>query len=408
MQERETLRTVLEEVFLPLHDHVVEKYQRLENRIYNEMPFSPVMYSICTTLLPRSSANRLSWFFPISAIDLSPSIWTGNAIQKALAKNDTVIWDTIYIEEDYLICRGMEDDRQSYPAALIIGDSRKPVRVRLRPAQRYRDKVVELYHLFQTNGIPWVTPHLPFCYKFFDIVLADNSILLDLSAELEIKLEYDIKVFSCRMLRDIIPVWNLCHLDIDQEIFPVPAMDKKNYEYRYILPDPDDGYLVCQNNLEILMARREKNDLIAISPLRNGLHWSVLQFMQRAVSETEYFEYPVYSNRQQDNFAGRLGLHYGALVRTKAELLRLLRSFEASEYMLFDSVQISAQTTRGETYDVNAFLKDELRDRENLKTMLLRFSPLDRGYYLNRDIMSFLVSQVQLVFPEYNCVGVLV
>lgn len=40
--------------------------------------------------------------------------------------------------------------------------------------------------------------------------------------------------------------------------------------------------------------------------------------------------------------------------------------------------------------------------------MRLDFQPADYDFYLNRDIMSFLVGVVQRHFPEYECCGRLV
>ena len=39
--------------------------------------------------------------------------------------------------------------------------------------------------------------------------------------------------------------------------------------------------------------------------------------------------------------------------------------------------------------------------------MLLHFSAADPDNYLNLDLMSFLVTKVQKLFPEYVCVGIL-
>lgn len=39
--------------------------------------------------------------------------------------------------------------------------------------------------------------------------------------------------------------------------------------------------------------------------------------------------------------------------------------------------------------------------------MLLHFTAADPGNFLNMDIMSFLVTKAQKLFPEYHCAGVL-
>ena len=56
---------------------------------------------------------------------------------------------------------------------------------------------------------------------------------------------------------------------------------------------------------------------------------------------------------------------------------------------------------------MDQFITDELRKRETQETMLLHFAAADPGNFLNMDIMSFLVTKAQKLFPEYHCTGVL-
>ena len=50
------------------------------------------------------------------------------------------------------------------------------------------------------------------------------------------------------------------------------------------------------------------------------------------------------------------------------------------------------------------FIKDEIRIGTSQQTMILYFKQRKQDY-LNEDIMSFLVTQIQKLFPEYYCVG---
>ena len=56
---------------------------------------------------------------------------------------------------------------------------------------------------------------------------------------------------------------------------------------------------------------------------------------------------------------------------------------------------------------MDQFITDELRRREKQETMLLHFTAADPNNFLNMDIMSFLVTKAQKLFPEYHCFGVL-
>jgi len=99
---------------------------------------------------------------------------------------------------------------------------------------------------------------------------------------------------------------------------------------------------------------------------------------------------------------------YGLTIKTKVELIRLIRSYEAAKDLSLHSIQIVDGLRDGVTYDVNPFLTDELRDGFVSKTMLLQFRITTKDYFTDQDVLSFLITQVQLAYPEFHCIGVFV
>lgn len=406
--EREIMRKTMEQVFLPLYDHKMEKYDGLERRIYEEMPFLPGLYTICATLLPYKNAGDYPWLVPMDGSDLEQGQKSWGTAMEMLKEKHMAILDTVFLKDDYLVCRQIEKSDQRYPACLKIGEQEIAVRVKLKPAVRYREKIRTLYRHFQSNGIPWVTPNIPYCYKMFDVVLPENEIKGDYRPEapLEIRFEFDGK--EGKFQTGFLPVWNVHTIRAGQSAFPMPTPDRINYEYRFQFPDFDEsGYLVDLDNPELISMRREKDALVAVSPKKGGLSWDILQILQHIPSETEQFPFPLTSNRQEDGFSERLLLCHGAQIKTRAELARRIHSFDAAKEVRFDSFQLSSQLIAGESYSINDFIEDEIRDSQSLKTMILKFRSAGFPNYLTRDYMSMLVSQVQLAFPEFHCAGVL-
>ena len=56
---------------------------------------------------------------------------------------------------------------------------------------------------------------------------------------------------------------------------------------------------------------------------------------------------------------------------------------------------------------MNYFIEDEIREKEYKRCLVLKFRGKESRALL-RDIMSFLVSEVQLLYGEYQCEGVLI
>ena len=60
-----------------------------------------------------------------------------------------------------------------------------------------------------------------------------------------------------------------------------------------------------------------------------------------------------------------------------------------------------------ETYSMNPFIEDEVRVSSAQMKLVLHFRKGVKEPWLQRDILSFLTSEVQRIYPEYECGGVL-
>lgn len=92
-------------------------------------------------------------------------------------------------------------------------------------------------------------------------------------------------------------------------------------------------------------------------------------------------------------------------------MARLIESFSYDGYVTFQNCRICDQLPKeciAGNYNMDAFIQDEIRTGSSRQVLLLDFSVKDADCYLNEDIMSFLVTQVQKIFPEYHCVGRLI
>ena len=57
---------------------------------------------------------------------------------------------------------------------------------------------------------------------------------------------------------------------------------------------------------------------------------------------------------------------------------------------------------------MNPFIEDEVRDTRAQKKLLLQFRAGEGDSWLQRDVASFLVTEVQRIYPEYECGGIIV
>ena len=108
----------------------------------------------------------------------------------------------------------------------------------------------------------------------------------------------------------------------------------------------------------------------------------------------------------EDEFVERFFQRQGVKVRTASELGRFLGGFGLEEYVEFNGYELTDHPREtAETYSMNSFIIDELRDNEYRKCLLLKFKGKGKDTFLLRDLISFLVSEVQMLYPEYLCEG---
>jgi hypothetical protein len=57
---------------------------------------------------------------------------------------------------------------------------------------------------------------------------------------------------------------------------------------------------------------------------------------------------------------------------------------------------------------MNFFLIDDIRVGNDKKIMKLKFKALNNDSYIREDLLSFIVSEIQMYFSEYECQGELI
>lgn len=411
VSEKIILREAMETIFNSLYDETELKYEALRQRILLELPLEVSQYSIYTGVIEKERLDGSHQFlFPMAAEDTAP-LPDFEMLSTSIGSTGVRL-PAVFLEADYLVCKEFGEKRRLWPGVINTSAGDIHAKFRFVPADRYLAKIYTLYQMFCFHNIPWVTINSPYFFKIFDVELVELG-HLETRAEIPSVTVDGFRV-SCGEYEKAIryglcPVWNIQRRILKGEDFPVPALDKVNFEYRFDLTEEgaEHGYLAI-GGTDIIAARREPDSFIVTSPLEKGLKWELYKIWQRKDYSTDRYVYPVVSNRQEDSFSGRMVAHYGAVIKTRAELERLLFSYEASQFLAFISYQISWGEIYGETYEINQFIVDEVRDAGCTKSMLLKFRAVETGNFLTRDMMSFLVSQVQLVYPEYHCVGVLV
>ena len=283
------------------------------------------------------------------------------------------------------------------------------IQVALRPCRKYINEIERLYRSFQKNGIAWNTVNCPYAYKFADVVL--NSSLALKPREKITEITVDLAEYEKYKVIDAVPLWNVKHIAVQDKSFPMPAVDRINYDHVIALGDLgiQNGYIAGSDNMDFIYFKRSEQALTIISPVNEQSYWELIQIENPENDRRKNYTYEVMNNRRKLGFIGRYANQKSIVLRTRGEVVRQLQTYDLSRELHFRDMEIIERYTREEeTTDFNSFIDDNLRVDSYKKILVLKFRPEDRENFLIYDKLSFLVSEIQIMFPEYKCIGELV
>jgi hypothetical protein len=410
LEQRRLLKEIMAGFFINLVDYQDTCNRNLEERVFREAATTADPFDIAVSLCPRRQVDPLdNLLFPVFPEELAERSLDLQELIETFRRREEVKLATAFMKCDYPTIQKLTELKRSFPGRLVTSGGNYPIRVKLQPEEGYRREVAKLYELFLKNGISWKTVNHPFTNKFFRVILSDldaepalNEQLLEIVFDLE---EYE----TCKIL-DAVLLWNVERLKIAGNGFPVPALDRVNYEHPISIRKTgvEHGYLLDEAPGLIKYLIRTGEEIVVVSPAEKCDPWNLVKIAQpaegKAITGNE-----IYSNRRHRSFLAEFPAKQATPIRTRGEIARIANSFEMSANFELRAVEIVAHPgIKRVTYDLNSFIVDDIRVANDRKIMKLKFSLKKQEQYVTYDLLSFIVSEIQMNFPEYCCVGELV
>lgn len=411
LQERVVFKDIVEQVFLSLYETNQEMYRELESRIMDDLAFDINRFRICTGIVEREYLDQSHHLLsPMREEDVKEKIYEMDQIWKQLKEEGACLVKTYFVEYDY-IGIGKLLEKKTIGGMVRTKAGAYPAEFTLKKNENYLWEISHLYEVFISNGVPWQTVNAPYLYKFVDVFL---TALPEEVTERDsiVEIAPDLEEFGQWAHENYLPVWNIKKLRMDSVGFPVPCEDHRSYEHTISIKEygSEHVYLI-DDRANIHSIRQKENRLIVMGEESEARKWQVYMVRCGQNRKFDRFTYPLMMNLRKDEFLERFGRQQGMRVRTNAELSRFIRGFGLEEYVEYAGYEIQDRergTEAAQTYSMNPFLLDEIREREYKKRLILKFRGRGGQIFLLRDIMSFLVSEVQLLYGEYMCEGQLI
>lgn len=410
LEDRRIFKEITEKLLLKVNEYNQKAYRTLEKNVLNEHKTQQNDFAVYLTLTDLDHYDATDTFMhpmitedtkkhDISMKDVNEALNAGKhykVFNVFLKTNVTAIYNLIHKNR---IFHGMiRTNKNKYKGEFILSRN-----------EQYMDLIKDLYYIFGVNYQPWMTVCEAYIAKMFDVFLCSVEEVPEKEEIQEVTVDFE--EYSEQVNYHMIPLWNLEKKVEKTSTYPDACIDKINYEHRIFAHrlKEECEYLIINTDVEITNIRRVNGDLLISCPLDNPCEWQLYQVNKRGGREC--YLYPVLSNQSKESFAGSLTEMFRRSIKTKSELARMMEAFSYSNYVIFKDFEILDNVPEDLqvcNYNMDGFILDEIRIGNSRQALVLSFQAVEQGHYLNEDIMSFLVTQVQKLFPEYLCAGRLI
>lgn len=408
LEQRQLLKDIVSGVFVNLIDYQDEMNKKLEDRIFNEIDDVENRFDIYVTLSFKEDVDPIhDCLFPMRPADLENKSINFKKMLEAFKNNESAELFTLFLECDSIKIQQLLDEQRHFNGKLVTTEGQVDIKVSLTQNKDYLQEINKLYPLFQINGLPWKTINHPFVYKFFNVNLVECP---PLNEDTEITgIMVDLEEYEQEKRLNMVPLWNIERHEVKNVGFPIPAIDKVNYEHVLSIRKigNEHGYLVEADEENVRYVKRSDNELTIVSPQDKSGVWQLIKVAKMEDEKIGKLNYELVSNRRIEHFIHKFANKYTTNVKTKGEITRMINSFEAANrFELVDVEIVESFSGTSFTHSANTFLTEMLGENNHKKTMLLKFKANEERNFIANDILSFLVSEVQRHFFEYECVGV--
>ncbi|MCP1223055.1 hypothetical protein [Sebaldella sp. S0638] len=401
-EERETYRKTSLITFQMVVDELEDRKKEFERRIFNSVEVKEKETTIYSALIPEKNYYLYEDFlYPV----LNKAALTDNRLEPLTDKER--ILKTVFIKKSYSELKELEG--RIFEANIVGNKKYYDINVKLVPDERFLKKMHELHEVFDVNGINWRTFNTAYAMKMYKVVQTDEN--PDMEAEIskieDFKVYVDFEELDSSVYDDQILVWNIEERDIIGTHLVRPTEDRIHYEHMIKLNNEKDVYIYPKDH--IFLSYKEQETLYVITDNKENSIWKTW-IIKKNVNKKRFenAEFPLLDNEKDYNFLNSIRAESDVKMRSEAEVKRIIISFKALENkIIFKDYYMTDKELENtlECYDMNSFLTDEFKLKGRKENLYIYFEIKERDY-LTEDLLSFIMSELQLKFHEYNCIGV--
>ena len=376
-----------------------ERYKSLYKKVYDELESKEESYEIAILLLSKNENTFLRMFFPISDLDVIEDKEADIKEECMEGKNSI---KTVYLNAADSACKAFL--QENIRISFTNNKEKHTLLVQPKKALRYRKEVGKLYETFSYNGLRWNTVNTAYLDRFFDI---DLSGLPQNARDVEV----DYGKYANMIEEELYPVWNIEKNVFKSSTFLSPSKDGLYYERE----------MIRQKDKEIILRLIQKTG--GMVGIRQEEEKIIVKSYEESYSDLEGYnifdirytkeELPIglISNKRKEGMIGRLLNKAKEKIHTEAEIERIIEELDIGEYVSLKSCErLATNKAFLEEMkilpDMNNFTNENFQLTDESPKLILRFLR-NSDSSLCEAMVRYAISQLQISFDEYICIGVL-
>ena len=376
-----------------------ERYRSLYKKVYDELESKEESYEIAILLLSKNENVFLRMFFPISDSDVLED--KEKNVKEDYSESKDLI-KTVYLNATDTVCKEFLQEKISI--SFTNNGEKHTLSVQPKKALRYRKEVGRLHETFSHNGHRWNTVNTAYLDRFFDI---DLSKLPQNARDVEV----DYGKYADIIEEELYPVWNIEKNVFKSSTFLSPSKDGLYYEREMVKQRDKEIILRLVQKTEGMVGIRQEEEKIIVKTYEEsysdleGYHIFDIRYTK------EELPIGLISNKRKEGMIGRLLNKTKEKIHTEAEIERIIEELDIKEYVSLKSCErVPARKEFSEKSrilpDMNNFSSSDFPLTDESPKLVLRFLR-NSDSDLCEAMVRYAVSQLQISFDEYICIGVL-
>lgn len=414
--EKEMLGKSLREMFFEMNVEMQERFQEIKNkfleaRIAENSANEDIFVE--TVLVKKKNTFKMDGvFFPV--------------VDKIDIFDDS--YEDIYLENVYLNLDLRKIDEvleREFLGWIDVNGDNYEIKVRIVKDERYSDEIRKLHNSFELNGKSWKTinmAHFMRCYKIklseYDFEVGRDVLEKIQGGKYEIT--YDFEEIQDKVLRDRELLWNIEKKKIISTIFVRPTKIDVSFEYTINFEDNEQILVSNHENENILCCYYSgKNKLNIISKKNTGDIWDVFSikpiekcrkmleiYGKNDENQENYFHF---TNFRNESFIDKIQKK-NTNTRSRAFLEKYFLEYEfIKDEIILKDINFTENIEENlNIYDCNESLKNEFQkgysDKKPKLNLFVEIKDFDE---YSEDKVSFLISEIQNNYNEFECRGYL-